>query len=104
MYAPEVATRLVPPPFKSSVGNAVLAKVATDTAEYRALPLEPTFEYLAFRKAYKMQILRLTGPQRWVLITCISRRSTPPSTTCRGAQVEALLRFAQAEYEPVRGS
>lgn len=98
MYAPEVRTKLVPPPLKSSVGNAIFARVAVDGAEYRALPLEPTFEYGAFRKGYKMHILRLSGPQRWVLINVHLSTFDSAEADVRGAQVDALMQFAQAEH------
>ena len=99
MYAPEVATRLVPPPLRASVGNAIFARVAAEGAEYRALPLEPTFEYGAFRKGYKMHILRLSGPQRWVLINIHLSTFDSAEDDVRSAQVAALMRFAQTEYQ-----
>ena len=99
MYAPEVRTRLVPPPLRASVGNAIFTRVAAEGAEYRALPLEPTFEYFAFRKGYKMHILRLAGPERWVLINIHLSTFDSAEDDVRGAQVDALMRFARAEYE-----
>ena len=68
MYGAEVATKLIPPPLKASVGSMIFAEVAVVSAERRALPLEPTFEYGAFRKGYRMHIARLAGPEKWVLV------------------------------------
>lgn len=99
MYAPEVATRLIPPPLKSSVGNAIFARTAVTSAERRALPLEPTFEYGAFRKAYKMHILRLSGPERWVMVNVHLSTFDTPQDDVRRTQVQALMQFAEKEYK-----
>ena len=98
MYVPEIETKLIPPPLKSSVGNAIFTRLAAKGAEVRALPLEPTFEYGAFRKSYKMHVLRLSGPEKWVMVNIHLSTFDTAEDDVRAAQVEALLKFAQAEY------
>ena len=98
MYGAEVATRLIPPPLKASVGNMIFSQVAVASAERRALPLEPTFEYGAFRKGYRMHIARLAGPEKWVLVNVHLSTFDTLEHDVRSKQVDALLAFAQSEY------
>ena len=104
MYKAEAETRFLPPPIRTSVGSAIFSRHAARSAERRALPLEPTYVAGTFRKAYRMHILRLTEDTgvEWVLINVHLSTFDTPEDDVRGAQVKALMAFAQSEYQAGR--
>ncbi|MEM9317930.1 MAG: endonuclease/exonuclease/phosphatase family protein [Pseudomonadota bacterium] len=97
-FGPDVNTRFVPPPFNVQVGNATFSRVPLASAERRGLPLEPTFELGLFRKGYRMHIVRIDADRAWVIVNIHLSTFDSAEDDVRGAQVAALMEFAQAEY------
>lgn len=101
-FGADIDTRYVPPPFNVEIGNAIFSRLAVKSAERRGLPLEPTFEYGAFRKGYRMHILRLAGPQEWVLINVHLSAFDSENDNVREHQVSTVLEFAVSEFSAGR--
>lgn len=97
-FGPDVNMRFVPPPFNLRVGNAIFSRVPLSSAERRGLPLEPNFELGLFRKGYRMHIVRIDAERSWVIINIHLSSFDSEEDDVRGAQVAALLSFAEAEY------
>lgn len=97
-FAAEVNLRYVPPPFNVQVGNAIFTRVTPAKAEWRGLPLEPTFELGLFRKGYRMHILRIDDDRQWVIVNVHLSTFDTVEDDVRRKQVTALLAFVQSEY------
>ena len=98
-FGADVDTRGLPAPLRVQVGNATFSRFSLSGFERRGLPLEPTFELGVFRKGYRMHIARLgEGADQWVVVNIHLSTFDSEEDDVRGAQVAALLEFAQAEY------
>ncbi len=97
-FGPDINTRGLPGPFHVQVGNTTYSRIALSGFERRGLPLEPTFEYGVFRKGYRMHIARIDAEQQWVIINIHLSTFDSEDDDVRGAQVAALMEFAQSEY------
>lgn len=97
-FAADIDTRFVPPPLRIQIGNASFARKAVLGSELRGLPLEPEFEMGLFRKGYRMHILRLDGPEQWVLVNIHLSAFDDAADAVRERQLAAVLQFAEAEY------
>ena len=97
-FGPDVDTRGLPGPLHVQVGNASFSRIDLSSFERRGLPLEPTFEFGVFRKGYRMHIARIGTEYQWVIINIHLSTFDSEDDDVRGAQVAALLQFAEAEY------
>lgn len=98
-FGADILTRYVPLPLRVEIGNATFFKVRPESAERRGLPLEPTFAYGVFRKAYRMHVLRLGQNPRWTLINIHLSAFDSESSAVRERQLTSVLSFAETEYE-----
>jgi endonuclease/exonuclease/phosphatase family metal-dependent hydrolase len=98
-FGADIDTRFVPKPFSIEIGNASFSRRAVLAAERRGLPLEPDFEFGLFRKGYRMHILRLDGPDQWVIVNIHLSAFDDKDDAVRERQLAAVMQFAQAEYQ-----
>jgi len=98
-FGEEIDTRGVPPPWNVRIGNAIFSRYP-GVVERRGLPLEPTFEYGAFRKRYRMHILRLQTSDGvdWTLVNIHLSAFDAERANVREKQLASVLEFAKAEY------
>lgn len=97
-FGADIDTRFVPPPLNIMVGNATFSRFAVASAERRGLPLEDEFELGLFRAGYRMHILRLEGPEKWVIVNIHLAAFDEAESGIREKQLQAVLSFAQAEF------
>ncbi|QYK40228.1 MAG: endonuclease/exonuclease/phosphatase family protein [Paracoccaceae bacterium] len=97
-FWPDIQTLGIPRPFRVEVGNAVFSRIRPTAAEWRGLPLEPTFQLGVFRKGYRMHILRIDESRSWVIINIHLSTFDSVEDDVRAKQVTALMAFAEQEY------
>jgi len=98
-YKADIDTVGVPPPLRVSVGSALLAR-APGKVEYRGLTLEPTFEYGAFRKLYRMHLIRFDDASGapWTVVNVHLSAFDTPEHRIREAQLREVIAFAETEF------
>ena len=100
-FGADLKTRWMLPPLYIELGNAIFSRCDIGSAERRGLPLEPEFVAGIFRKGYRMHIVRLPrGGQaqgEWVIVN-LHLSAFDEGANVRRSQLEAVLRFATAEY------
>ena len=97
-YSYDVRTRWVPWPFTIRNGNATGSVVSIESAETRALTLEPGFFLGMFRKEYRMHITRLDHEGPWVLVNVHLSAFDTEKDSVREKQLQEVIEFAQDEY------
>ncbi len=97
-YSPDIHPLFMPPPLNVRIGNATFSRLESGPLELRLLELEPTYVAHIFRKAYRMHVTRLDGPQRWVLINVHLSAFDTPENSVREKQLKQVVEFARQEY------
>lgn len=99
VYRADIDTVGVPAPLSVSIGSAILSRTPGEV-EWRGLPLEPTFEYGAFRKLYRMHILRFddAAGHAWTVVNIHLSAFDTPEAQVREEQLRSVLAFAEAEH------
>jgi endonuclease/exonuclease/phosphatase family metal-dependent hydrolase len=101
VFALDVLTRMVPPPFRLEHGLAVVSGVRIGVAEAVALPLERSYWLGFIRKMHALLVVRLPihGEWReWVVVNLHLAAYDAKGETRRKQILEAL-KFANGEFE-----
>lgn len=100
LFGADFSTRLVPPPWKTGIGNAIFSRFRIASASRLALPLEPTFVMGTFRKIYRMHVARLPLPSsdRSLVLISVHVAAFDKDAEVRLRQLRDVIAFASREH------